>query len=376
MEIYGRQEHQYVLPQLKGIIPLEFHPHQEEIINASRAWMKSYPAFADWARTSWAPGDGQAPDHWLAQGFDVYALMVVPHVPSQAARAIADFFQWFTLFDDQLTLGKQFLAADRATVQSAIKRLIDVGHGEKLSALDPDNDLIFEEIFRSSWESMTAVATPAAMERLAGAMQRMMESWMVEEEARAVEKVFNFDSYLQLRSISIASDEMYRCCEIALGIDLSDTYARYPLELSRLEHLINLQCLYINDVYSFRKECVFSVRDRRANGPNWDMLNGIAVLICHEGASLQEAVDKLLVLAQDTERDFVRLRDAFLADHPDLPPEVVSYVHEIGMDFAANRYYHPRSPRYHGSGHDWSEVHGLITLSPERTIFAPATSPP
>src|SRR5262249_16803681 len=143
-----------------------------------------------------------------------------------------------------------------------------------------------------------------------------------EYKSRDHDRVMSLDQHLVLRRRSTGAYFCLTLMEYGLGIDLTPQLRRDP-DLVRIRDLLADQAGLVNDVLSYRKEYF--------TGAN---VNAVRVLETTERLPLQDAVNRITALIEDTGGRLLALKDHIMAGPSGANPGVGVYLdgmlHMIG----------------------------------------------
>lgn len=336
------------LPELARRIPVRCHPRLEQIRRESNHWVRSRLAFA-------LPDPAEM-DTFCACEYALWTSLLFPTLMEDRTVDISDWTQYFFVFDNVCS-GAGYLArrADGAReLFTAIKAVI-TGQAAPL-------DNAYATVFQELWLRIAPQMPYEQQERFASSVACFVDGCFAEVSSRTANQVLDYEAYMDIRRNSVGGKMYFVLVEYGLGIDLT---ADLPGPLpggGPLGRLIGLALDYLiltNDLFSFRAECV---KD--------DFVNAVSAFMHHEGLSLQAAVDKLCVVADDLEQEFLAQREELLAGALGLRSDVKAYVDVLGYMMSGNLHWSYLTPRYHGRGHVWNGVtSGTVTLQGDRTLF-------
>ncbi|MCC3768468.1 terpene synthase family protein [Streptomyces sp. UNOC14_S4] len=159
------------------------------------------------------------------------------------------------------------------------------------------------------------------------------------------------DAYLKVRRVDVFGFWSAHLVEYTAEVDLTEELVRYE-DLATAQELAIDSLIWVNDLYSFPKEL--------ARG---DSLNSVWILMDVQERELQQAVDEVARLVEDTERRFVatcaRIGKGPLGGRPD----VRRYLTDLGYLMTGNLAFHRMATRYHGD-----DYAGDGALSGPRTL--------
>lgn len=170
-------------------------------------------------------------------------------------------------------------------------------------------------------------------------IERMKEGIadVIEQGCRENHDVYDdIESYLKDRDLCVFGDWLTDMGEWGLGIDLSQTLTTNS-DLREQRALVMRHWSLVNDLYSFPKEI--------EAGEN---MNSVLLLMRLEGLTLQQSIDRVAAMTDQTEEDFVAGRDRLLENAADVPPDVINYLAELEHMISGNLRFHLWSSRYHG----------------------------
>jgi hypothetical protein len=369
LTVYGRDgEPGYQLPRYARRLPWRLHPRHEAMRREARAWVRSFPEAHDWVREYRNGSSGVTLDGWLEEGVgDTYGCLAFPLALDERIRILCDINEWYTLLDDAAAGSDgTFMSIGAAARRAAIDRVVAILEGSGTAydgggEVDQLDRVCFGRMLADVWFRLVRVAEPGLRERFAADMSAAARTWVAEAETRAATPL-DFGAYVSLRRVSVAAMSLPRFVELGAGVDLGSELMEHPA-LRELETLQANYLVFLNDLYSFRKEYVRS----------HDTWNLVAVLCLNDGYTLQEAIDRLCRLMETTETEFIRLRDAFVRAYPDAGPGVHAFVEGLGHVMSGTLQFHLTSTRYHGLRHNGDAITtGIVTLDTEGTLIVPS----
>ncbi|MFE0062887.1 terpene synthase family protein [Streptomyces sp. NPDC059003] len=368
LTVYGRDETGYHLPDYTRLLPWQDHPQRVRLARESRAWVARFPESHTWAADYRRKPPAEALAEWMDDGFDRFSCLSVPQADTARMRIICDLNQWYGMLDDIAAAGGRFRDTTETMRRAAFERTMSIlytqgePHGGTSTQPTDTDRMCLGRLLADSWHRWCVTCPPALLDRCRAGISQVLQSWITETEIRIRGQILDFPTYLAFRRTAVAASSLPRFVEYGLNIDIGSELAAHP-ELKQLEEL---QCTYLvllNDLYSFRKEYVRSK----------DPVNAIAVLTS-TGHTLQQAVNYLCQLMQETEREFVTLRKSYLHTRPGLRSEVPAFLTGLGLLMSGTLQYHRMSPRYHGTGRPWTDIgSGYVTLDSNTTVITRAT---
>ncbi|AOK29729.1 hypothetical protein AQ611_10125 [Burkholderia singularis] len=140
--------------------------------------------------------------------------------------------------------------------------------------------------------------------------------------------------------------------EYAIDVDIGDALEESEDLREMRQATIDL-VLFVHDVCSFLKE--FSSKEA---------MNGIWVLARQYDLSIQQAINKLVGLARERERDLIAARNRILASALGQRIDVRRYMTELEHLHSGTVEFHTLSSRYIGQNREGPFISGEVTVEP------------
>jgi hypothetical protein len=220
-----------------------------------------------------------------------------------------------------------------------------------------------------TWHDMTERMSPGLRARWIAATKGYMRGTAREVAARAAGRRVTPEEYRQMRDESMAAAIVHLLGEHSVGIDMTDDIAAHPDLFDRIWDVANAHLLYVNDLFSFRKEY--------CDGGDFQhslIYTGVTV----DGLTLQQSVDRLASQVETTECRYRALCQDILENHRGADPSKLhAYLEQLERGLAGSRDYSFIASRYHGRGFAHAEADryvpqrtsGWLMLQPRRTVF-------
>ncbi|MFE9583057.1 terpene synthase family protein [Nocardia sp. NPDC006044] len=162
---------------------------------------------------------------------------------------------------------------------------------------------------------------------------------------------------IDMRTRSVGLQWFETWTEHIAGVDLTVEHEQHPI-LRKVTRLAGLQTLYVNEICSFRIE--------HFGGEHANLL----CFAMNSGAQLQEAVNLVLSLAAQAERDFHQLSATILNTPWGSTAEVKSYLQALAQLIAGATEWQYNVVRYHGVGFECDPGKGgTWKLLADRTVL-------
>ncbi|WP_146011798.1 MULTISPECIES: terpene synthase family protein [Burkholderia] len=161
-----------------------------------------------------------------------------------------------------------------------------------------------------------------------------------------------FDEYVDARRIDVFATLMATLIEYAIDVDIGDALEESEDLREMRQATIDL-VLFVHDVCSFLKE--FSSKEA---------MNGIWVLARQYDLSIQQAINKLVGLARERERDLIAARNRILASALGQRIDVRRYMTELEHLHSGTVEFHTLSSRYIGQNREGPFISGEVTVEP------------
>jgi len=220
-----------------------------------------------------------------------------------------------------------------------------------------------------TWRSMTGRMSPGLRERWIAATEKFVRGTAAEVAARAAGQEFTAEGYRQMRDESMASAIIHLFGEYSVGIDMTDDIASDPDLFDRIWNVVNDHFMYVNDLFSFRKEY--------CDGGDFEhslVYTGVTV----DGLTLQQSIDRLCAQVEASERRYRDLCQEVLQEYRGAEPsKMIAYLRQLERNMAGSRDYSYIASRYHGRGFARAEgnryvpqrTSGWLVLQPGRSVF-------
>ncbi|MFJ4654563.1 terpene synthase family protein [Nocardia sp. NPDC088792] len=340
-------------------IPIEDHIAAPQIVLASNAWT-----------TSWLTRhfrNDREPALFTEQLCAWWAAVCYPHGSLARTLDVADMAQCLTSIDDAFTrdavrdsepnansTGRDF--ADTKMAREVLGRIITTGSAEHC----PD-DLPLAQMYADLWNRMRARISPGVSERWKELLGACRGHVTAEHDNLRNGKLLDYDALVRIRCETIHTRAFAVLTEYAMNIEIPAKLTS-DRRFEELSWILGAQTAIVNDVYSYRKECVAG-----------DWMANVITAARNEGLSLQSAVDKVCRHADDLESQFCSLRDELISVWGGRRPDIAAYLRELGYLILGSVAFERGSSRYHGPGFVWDgNLEAMVTFHTDRTEFTPA----
>ncbi|MER6999801.1 terpene synthase family protein [Streptomyces sp. NPDC000410] len=221
----------------------------------------------------------------------------------------------------------------------------------------------------TTWRDMTARMTPGLRARWIAATDEYMRGTATEVASRAEGRAFTAEEYQHVRDESMAAGIVHLLGEHSVGLDMTDDIEADPELFDRVWRAANDQLLYVNDLYSFRKEY--------CDGGDFQH-SLVHTGVVADGLTLQESVDRLCGLVEESERRYAQLCREILKEYDGAAHERMrAYLTQVERGLAGSRDYALVASRYHGRGFATARgnryvaprTSGWLVLQPGRSVF-------
>ncbi|GAB1320619.1 Terpene synthase [Madurella fahalii] len=282
-------------------------------------------------------GDEERADRYLRQRISHFGCAGYPYAPRERAQNINNLMIPVTLFDD--TFSKPGVQESIAAGKALHARWCDVFNGKRP---DRPGNAAFFYVFETV-EAAAAQMTPGLDRRAV---------------LRNNDITPALDQYMEKRLTNIYGWWLTTHVEYAKDIDIGELSSDPDILLARVAAINHITL--VNDLYSFPKEL-----DAK------EAMNAILVLMRRGGMGLQQAINKIVDLIHEAERNFIAQRDMILSGPLGKRPDIREYLDGVEYLMTGNLRWSQMSPRYFGDQHDGSFVlSGDITITPRLTLVA------
>ncbi|RBQ15048.1 hypothetical protein DP939_37225 [Spongiactinospora rosea] len=233
----------------------------------------------------------------------------------------------------------------------------------------PDPSTFIGRFMAKTWREMSRRSPDGLKARLRRASSDYLRSTAIEVEARASGKNFTREEYLDMREGSMAADVVHFLGEYSIGIDMTEDMGRLPQMFDQVRRVGVAHFAYVNDLYTFRKEY--------CDGGDYQH-SLVFTSVTHDGLTLQESIDRLCDLIEETEHLYRQVCDRILTSvEGEQRDRMIAYLRQIEYGLAGSREYSQTAARYHGRGFSHlngnrfvpSRTSGWLELSPGKSIF-------
>ncbi|WP_138968213.1 terpene synthase family protein [Streptomyces sp. YIM 121038] len=193
--------------------------------------------------------------------------------------------------------------------------------------------------------------------------KRYLQTWQDWSDAvlrengyRRSRELPDFDTYLDLRRVSVGLLPYIVTAEYVLDLDLTDLLAADP-DLARAGDLAVEHGMFVNDLFSCRAECL-----------KGDYFNAVGVLLHNSVPTLQHAVDLICDRIQQADQDRAALGERLHHRYP--TPAMHTYLDTLDDFCAGNLRWSLETTRYNGTGNAWNGLRtGSVTFHHDRTAI-------
>lgn len=335
----------YHLPDISQDLPHGYNPFADQALRSAIGW----------ARPMMRACLGRSLAELIITEMVDWPCHVYPHADLAKMDMLLRWALAAIAIDDGFTRTR--LTNDPEAIRRRVSACIAVVEGERPPDGEQDRVML--------WQSIEADA--AVMPRPWGA--RLRRRWIdvlsmaVTEAEHRITGVFPaWPEYLAFRRVNLYGFQVMIHAELAAGVDMSDTMARHG-EWVALERVAVDHVMFTNDLYSLPKEaCIGEFANTF-----W--------LLRRDGATVQEAVDRIAELVVAQQDEFLRRRAEILSGPWGARPEIRRYLDALSHTLGGNLRYHKSSTRYHGPAHDGTPVGaGTVVIGERCHAFQPDVS--
>ncbi|MFD5452975.1 terpene synthase family protein [Streptomyces sp. NPDC003470] len=333
------------LPEFPYLLPACSHPRTDDIRAESDAWVKEAMGFA--------MTDPREMELLLEETASLWTCLVLPTAREDRLRHLCKYTEYLSVFDNAM-VDRAKIGKDPAAAQETFRRVAGILDDQADGA-----DFAWGSVLHGLWKDMRADMPPTVWDRFMGEVRRFLAGCVHEITSRSEDRVFDYESYIEVRKDSVGMGMYFVLGEYGLGIDLTEDLRRHP-ELRGIVDTALVHIMLTNDMFSFRAEAMMD-----------DYVNALSVLRLSEGLGLQEAVDRLFALVDGKRAEFMAARAAIEASDLGRREDVRAYLDALWHMMAGNLQWSYLTSRYNGPGHRWNGVRsGVLTLHRDRTVFS------
>ncbi|WP_156055921.1 hypothetical protein [Nocardia sp. NRRL WC-3656] len=339
----------FTMPELLIDLEPELHPQIEMIERFAAQWARSY--LVRTPLTAWQV------DHFLASRHAWWIATLYPHGDSERMAALANFCDFFVLYDHLSADTRVEAELDRA--QNAPRMLAALSDGGALPA-----DSLLTSMFADTWDRLTTPMSDDQKQRFTRATEGYLASEPEGLRLIADGTVMSFEEYRTFRRVNIGTMPFVAAADYVLGLSLLPELFADP-DLIEVQGLVCEHTGLVNDLMSLGKEIVDG---------HWS-LNALGLLHIAEGFSLQESADHVVHTLRDIEHLIAALADKLRGGQWKALPELNAYLTELDLMVAGNVHFHLATPRYRGAGFVWDGVSsGTVTIHADHVDITPLSA--
>jgi Terpene synthase family 2, C-terminal metal binding len=330
-------------PSIPRLLPRAFRSDFEDLERSHDQWARDTLPFA-------------GPEHHqfhMGARLSYLGALCFPQVDAAKADELNKLSS-FLFTPDNLDEYSAFSAENLDNVNGVARDVIAVLRGTA-----PSSENMFTSATRSVVEPLREKMPPRVFNRFSQGVRRYVEGIPIEIAERARSVIGDTTARVQLRAESTFTTECYLAlAQYAADVDVTDLLAADIL-LRRAETVALDHWLYTNDLYSFRKE--FYKGDASSN---------IVTAIVDDKLTLQQAVERIAMLIEAREREFIEIWEKSELRYSRKDNRVGKWCEALGYIMSGNLEWARSTPRYNGVGYHWEDaVHGYARLCPYKTEY-------
>lgn len=335
---------QFYLPEFPYLLPAYTHPASRRIASDCESWIREKMRFA-------LPDDA-AIERLIEERASLWTCYVLPTADADRLSTLCKYTEYLSVFDNAM-VDRDKIGKDVAAAKELFDRVVNILDNTAAGA-----DFEWGRTLHELWTTMRPGFPDRQWDRFLAEVRRFLAGCVHEITSRSQERVFDYDTYVQVRRDSVGMGMYLVLGEYGLGIDLTDQL-RDHAELREIVDIALDHIMLTNDLFSFRAECTAD-----------DYVNALSVLRVNNGLSLQDGVDELFAVIEDKRVAFMRARRTIETGPLGVDKDIVSYVDALWHMMAGNLQWSYETSRYNGVGHRWNgNRHGVVTLHADRTEF-------
>ncbi|KAI0053966.1 terpenoid synthase [Auriscalpium vulgare] len=274
----------FLLPDLVShcSFPLIYHPNGDAVANCSLDWMLSFVAH-------FTPRKMAASRGLLAGELTAFCYN---NCSSERLRVVSDFMNFLFHLDN---ISDGMMARDAKGLSDWVMNAFEWPEGFRpLPGQKGDiEEISAAKLARDFWSRCIVDCPPAVQQRFKSSMNMFFQSVHQQASDRARGIIPDLESYIDIRRDTSGCKPVFDLIEYSHGFALPDEVVEHPTIMALNEGANDL-VTWSNDIFSFNVE--------QARG---DTHNMICIFMAHEGATLQEAVDRVGSLCKQTIDVFV-----------------------------------------------------------------------
>ncbi|TDZ67567.1 Ophiobolin F synthase [Colletotrichum trifolii] len=163
--------------------------------------------------------------------------------------------------------------------------------------------------------------------------------WLDVMESQNVNDMQTLEEYLVFRNLNGGMEAFWSMVEFGMAIDISESE---KTETRPLFKAAESALVLTNDYWSWDREWRLA---QRTQDPR--IVNAVHLIMRTEGLSVDQAREKVRERIVDYEREYLRLKEEFYTQRPNLPLYLRRYVEVCGVITAGNHYWCANCPRHH-----------------------------
>ncbi|TDZ21940.1 Ophiobolin F synthase [Colletotrichum orbiculare MAFF 240422] len=180
--------------------------------------------------------------------------------------------------------------------------------------------------------------------------------WLDVMESQNVNDMQTLEEYLAFRNLNGGMEAFWSMVEFGMAIDISESEKTHTRPLFQAAESA---LVLTNDYWSWDREWRLA---QRTQDPR--IVNAVHLFMRTEGLSVDQAREKVRERIVDYEREYLRLKEEFYTQNPNLPLYLRRYVEVCGVITAGNHYWCANCPRHHA----WRDEES----SPSERSFSPS----
>ncbi|KAG1732159.1 isoprenoid synthase domain-containing protein [Suillus lakei] len=316
--------------------PLRMNPHCCPVSRASEQWLFTEAHLVE-------------PEITKFMGFRAGDLIsgCYPDADTLHLRVCSDFLNWAVKLDDDLLneFDVDVVWGIRECYMSAFR-----------DPINTQTENIFGKMCKSFFSRFRETGGPGCTERLIHTMDLFFIAAAQEVDDRAKGRVFNLEYYISLRRDISGCKPFFALIEYAAQINLPDEVTSHPV-IAAMEEATNDYVSWSNDILSYNVE-------QSCHSTH----NMVAVLMCEQRMSLQDAVDYSYQLCKGTIQRFEDNRAILPSWGEEVDKQVAIYIQGMQDWMAGSLHWSFNSTRYLGSDGHTVKRDRIINLLPKMPL--------
>ncbi|MGT0251504.1 terpene synthase family protein [Burkholderia pyrrocinia] len=294
-------------------------------------------------------GSEEAAEAHRRQLIPVFGCLICPHASKERSYWFLRQMELIAIMDDHFTLPDVINNPQQLSVLEKV-------YGNAVDGIRPSDEYPIAQLLHDSVQPIFAMLSPASSVgcRLAAAVHEVIH--YLSHPVVYQMATLSFDDYLRIRRCETTAEWSAVLIEFGINVDMEQPLAE-SADLREVWRAANDLIVFINDIGSFRKE--FS---------SDEALNGVWMLVMHnKDMSVQQALNRLVELARETEDKLIAARDRVLASPLGQRDDVRRYLDELVCFYAGTAEFHTFSERFLGYDSKQPFHSGEVTI--ERLLF-------